>query len=94
MNVILNALPPARLDTPSAALSVLKAFLGRHHIQARVIYWNLLLDRQLSPVEGSTDETHLALLPYLYLIAGQCRDDIARSKINAVIKARLPYWTN
>ena len=80
MNVILNALPPARLDTPSAALSVLKAFLGRHHVQTRVIYWNLLLDRLLPPLECSTDETHLALLPYLYLIAGQCRDDGPKAK--------------
>ena len=91
MKVILNALPPARLDTPSAALSVLKAFLGHHHIQTRVIYWNLLLDRLLPPFERNTDETHLALLPYLYLIAGQCRDDIAQSKTNAVIKALLPW---
>jgi len=91
LNVILNALPPARLDTPSAALSVLKAFLGRHHIQTRIIYWNLLLDRLLPPVDCSTDETHLALLPYLYLIASQCRDDIAQSKTNAAVKALLPW---
>lgn len=90
MKVILNALPPARLDTPSAALSVLKAFLGHRGIQSRVIYWNLLLDRLLPAFDRNTDETHLALLPYLYLLAGQCQDDIARSKVNAFIKARLP----
>ncbi len=91
MKVILNALPPARLDTPSAALSVLKAFLGHHQIQTDIIYWNLLLDRMLPSFERDSDTTHLELLPYLYLIAEQYQDDIARSKANAVIKARLPW---
>lgn len=91
MKVILNALPPARLDTPSAALSVLKAFLAHHQIETDVIYWNLLLDRLLPPFEHNTDMTHLALLPYLYLIAGQYEDGITQGKTNAVIKGLLPW---
>jgi radical SAM superfamily enzyme YgiQ (UPF0313 family) len=90
LKVILNALPPARTDTPSAALSVLKAFLAHHHIEPSIIYWNLLLDRLLPPFERDTDATHFDLLPYLYLIADEYQDEIAKGKTNAVMKAKLP----
>lgn len=90
MKVILNALPPARLDTPSAALSVLKAFLAHHGIATDLIYWNLLLDRLLPAFERDTDATDLALLPYLYLLAADGQDEIAQAKTNALMKARLP----
>jgi radical SAM superfamily enzyme YgiQ (UPF0313 family) len=90
IEVILNALPPARIDTPSAALSTLKGFLLHHNIQTTVIYWNMLLDKLL-PISGkTTDAIHFDLLPYLYLIAGEYHDDIAKSKANAVLKAQRP----
>jgi radical SAM superfamily enzyme YgiQ (UPF0313 family) len=90
LKVILNALPPARLDTPSAALSVLKAFLTHHGVPAAVIYWNLLLDRLSLAVDGDTDAIDYTLLPYLYLIAEDRGDAVTQSKINAFMKARLP----
>ncbi|MCE5336698.1 MAG: B12-binding domain-containing radical SAM protein [Desulfobacteraceae bacterium] len=90
MKVLLNALPPARIDTPSAALSLLKGFLLHHGIQARVIYWNMLLDRLLPVFERNTNTIHFDLLPYLYWIAERHDDPIAQSKANAVIKAQLP----
>jgi len=90
LNVILNALPPARLDTPSAALSVLKAFLTHHGVPATVIYWNLLLDRLLPAFDRDTDAIDYTLLPYLYLIADDCGDTLTQSKLNAFMKARLP----
>ncbi|MEN6485087.1 MAG: radical SAM protein [Syntrophobacteraceae bacterium] len=90
MKVILNALPPARIDTPSAALSILKSFLEHNGIQAAVIYWNVLLDRLPPPFERNTDEIHYDLLPYLYRIAEDRGDDIAQSRANAVVKAQLP----
>lgn len=88
--VVLNVLPPARLDTPSAALSILKGFLRYRGIPATVVYWNRLFDSLLPPFERNTDTIHFDLLPFLYLIAGEYGDDIARSKANAVIKAELP----
>ena len=90
IKVILNALPPARIDTPSSALSTLKSFLAHHDVPATVIYWNLLLDGLLPSFERTTDAIHLDLLPFIYLIAGECGDDLARSRANAVIKAELP----
>lgn len=90
IKVILNCLPPARVDTPSAALSILKAHLVQHGIETDVLYWNLLLDRVPPHFERNTDAIHLDLLPYLYLIAGEYGDDIAQSKANAYVKARLP----
>ncbi|MBI5552263.1 MAG: radical SAM protein [Desulfobacterales bacterium] len=90
MNVILNALPPARLDTPSAALSVLKAFLAQHAVPTTVIYWNLLLDRLLPAFDRDTDAIDDTLLPYLYLIAEDYGDVVTQSKTNAFMKARLP----
>ena len=90
LKVILNALPPARLDTPSAALSVLKAFLAHHDVPATVIYWNMLLDRLLPAFDRNTDAIDDTLLPYLYLIADDYGDAVTQSKINAFMKARLP----
>lgn len=90
MKVILNCLPPARLDTPSAPLSILKAHLMNNGIDARVIYWNLLLDGILPPFERNTDAIHFDLLPYIYLIAEEQKDDIAQGKANAYVKAELP----
>ena len=92
MKVILNALPPARIDTPSAALSILKSFLLRHDIQATVIYWNILLDHLLPVFERNTNTIYFDLLPYLYRIAGKYGDAIAQSRANAVLKAELPLY--
>jgi hypothetical protein len=89
--VILNALPPARLDTPSAALSILKAFLVHHGIETELIYWNFLLEGLLPAFNRNTDAIHFDLLPYLYLVAGEYGDPIAQSKANAFIKSQLPY---
>jgi radical SAM superfamily enzyme YgiQ (UPF0313 family) len=90
MRVVLNALPPARIDTPSAPLSILMAFLLHHGVATEVIYWNLLLDGLLPDFEKSTDATYLDLLPYLYLIAGKHGDPIAQAKANAYMKSQLP----
>lgn len=90
IKVILNSLPPARIDTPSAALSVLKAFTVQHGVETEVIYWNILLDSVLPAFERNTDTIHFDLLPYLYLIAGEYGDGIAQSKANACMKSQLP----
>lgn len=90
MRVVLNALPPARTDTPSAPLSILKAFLAHHDVKAGIIYWNLLLEGLLPAFERNTDLIHVDLLPYLYLVAGRHGDAIARAKANAYMKSRLP----
>ena len=90
MKVILNALPPARTDTPSAALSILKGFLSHHGIDAAVIYWNILLERLLPPFERTTDMTHFDLLPYLYLISEERGDEVGQARANAMIKSQLP----
>ena len=90
IKVILNALPPARIDTPSAALSVLKAFLAHHNIETTIIYWNMFLDSLLPAFQRDTDAIHFDLLPYLYLISEEYGDEITKSKLNAVMKAQLP----
>ncbi len=91
IRVVLNVLPPSRIDTPSAALSTLKSFLKHHAIDATIVYWNILLDRLLPSFERNTDETHFELLPYLYLISDTYQDEIKKSKANAVMKAQLPF---
>lgn len=90
LKVILNALPPARIDTPSAALSILKAFLASHNIETTIIYWNILLERLLPVFKRDSDAIHFDLLPYLYLICDEYQDDIAKAKANAAVKAQLP----
>jgi len=41
--IILNCMPPSTVGSPSAALSILKAYLCKHGYSVRVIYWNILL---------------------------------------------------
>jgi len=89
--VILNALPPARIDTPSAALSILKAFLLHHGIETGIVYWNLRLDR-LMPASGkNTDMIHYDLLPYLYRISEEYDDGVSKAKANAEMKSLFPF---
>jgi radical SAM superfamily enzyme YgiQ (UPF0313 family) len=92
IKVILNVLPPARIDTPSAAMSVLQAFMVHHNIETRIIYWNILLDQLMPSFGNNSDMIHFNLLPYLYLIAGEHNDDIAQSKANAFIKSQMPLY--
>lgn len=42
-NILLNCSPPGDIDMPSASLSILKAYLEKHHYPAKVIYWNILI---------------------------------------------------
>lgn len=90
MRVVLNALPPARIDTPSAPLSILKAFLLHHDIPADIIYWNLLFDGILPVFERSTDMIEFDLLPCIYVMAGQCNDAVAAARANAWVKSQIP----
>jgi len=41
--IILNCMPPFTVGSPSAALSILKAYLCKHGFSVRIIYWNILL---------------------------------------------------
>jgi len=41
--IILNCMPPFPVGSPSAALSILKAYLCKHGHSVRIIYWNILL---------------------------------------------------
>jgi len=41
--IILNCMPPSTVSSPSAALSILKAYLCKHGYSVRIIYWNILL---------------------------------------------------
>lgn len=73
-------------------MSVLQAFMVHHNIETKIIYWNILLDQLLPAFDKNTDTIHFDLLPYLYWIAGEHNDDIAQSKANAFMKARLPLY--
>jgi len=69
----------------------LKGFLALHRIESTIIYWNLLFDGLMPSFARNTDNTHLYLLPFFYALAEEYRDDIGKSKANALMKARLPF---
>lgn len=77
----------ARIDTPSAPLSIFKAFLLYHKIPAQIICWNLLFDKVFSVLDQNTDVIEFDLLPYIYVIAGRHDDAIARARANAYMKS-------
>lgn len=41
--IILNWMPPAMIELPSPAMSILKRYLENHGLDVEIIYWNLLL---------------------------------------------------
>ena len=84
--IILNFLPPADFNSPSASLSILKSFLNKNNIATDVIYWNFLLDKYMESEKKDSDKifkTNVSLLPFYYIIAEEQKDKTAVKKIES-----------
>ena len=53
--IILNVLPPASVELPSAPLTVLKAFLARHGQKSYIIGWNVMAHKQVKNIKFNLD---------------------------------------
>ena len=85
--IILNYLPPALKNSPSAGLSILKSFLSHNDYQSSIIYWNILLDILLEKEKGKINaldvfiKNTISLFPFLIILAEEYNDKNALDNI-------------
>lgn len=95
--IILNWMPPASINWPSPAMSVLKGYLTYHHYNVDIEYWNLRLNElqyEFRWGEGNSSDnaTNIYLL-YNYLAVTR-KDLGAYQKIKAHLKVLRPQYIN
>ncbi len=78
--IILNYLPPARIDSPSIALSILKSFLTLNGYDVEIKYWNILL-YTFNPDSDQPHSDMLQLAPFLFELSERHRDSEAKNRV-------------
>jgi radical SAM superfamily enzyme YgiQ (UPF0313 family) len=102
--ILLNCTPPARQNTPSISLSVLKSFLARHQRNAKVLYWNYLFGPLFNKYyydmlldEGDFYERDvMQIIPFLSFMAEENADENTTKLMKDYLHAALPrfYFQN
>lgn len=89
MKILLNYLPPARVEIASAGLSALKGFLEENQVESSIIYWNILFHEILQDYESSADIT---LSPFMFFLAEDTNDCVAKNRILAYLQKNIPFY--
>lgn len=96
---MLNCLPPFSTDTPSPAMSILKAYLCKFGYTVKVIYWNILLknletefiwNNHIKSKEKQQDTTIL----YAAYLAVQTKNESLYKEVKAALQRMLPVMLN
>lgn len=95
--IILNWMPPAMIELPSPAMSILKRYLENHGLDVEIIYWNLLLhdlqkDFIWNPHHTLNDKESLYLF-YNY-IAIKRKDKSVQNHIKIILQSIKPQYRN
>lgn len=95
-HIILNWLPPASVQIPSPAHSVIKDYLEQNGIVANIIYWNIKLYDYIhnffnlgKDVDGSDLKQ---LLPFFMYLAIECNDYSIIEGITSYILTEKPQY--
>jgi len=94
--IILNCMPPSTVGSPSAALSILKAYLCKHGYSVRIIYWNILLHNleneftwnKCQNVQGAST------LIYAAYLAVKNNNKSLYNEVKAALQTILPVMLN
>jgi len=94
--IILNCMPPFTVGSPSAALSILKAYLCKHGYSVRIIYWNILLHNleneftwnKCQNVQGAST------LIYAAYLAVKNNNKSLYNEVKAALQTILPVMLN
>jgi radical SAM superfamily enzyme YgiQ (UPF0313 family) len=94
--IVLNCMPPAMPTMASAGLSSLKGFLAHHGLDSEIVYWNIEVFKMMLPYfkklktgqAGVKDS--LFVLPFLYDIALEHKDPVAKSRIHSFFSSLFP----
>jgi len=88
--ILLNWLPPASIDWPSASLSVLKSFLQQNNYFVEIKYWNFIFHDLMKKYETKESRDILELIPFFSTIANECSDKNVIDKIKVVLQYHKP----
>ena len=93
MNILLNCLPPADVNSPSISLSILKKFMVNNGIDTKIKYWNFLLSLMSGYVE--TEDTEIRILPFLSILNDRDNNVKGNNRIISLLQKLDPtYKTN
>lgn len=88
--ILLNWLPPASIEWPSAPLSVLKSFLEQYNYSVEIKYWNFIFHDLMSKYETKGSRDILELIPFISAIAYDLSDKNIIDKIKIVLQYHRP----
>lgn len=91
MKVILNYLPPGRIDQPSSSLSILQSFLKHKEIDTKTIYWNILM-LPLTFYYENSHEVFRNIFPFLADIADDFNDLKVRKRLVSYLQTLKPFF--
>lgn len=86
--VLLNCMPPAHTQMPSASLNILKCVLKKHGFDSEIKYWNIILEKTLCKLSPYFDQELYELvriLPFIYSLTFNYKDKSAINKIKGFI---------
>lgn len=94
--IILNWSPPASINIPSPAHSILKSWLEKHDYTVSVLYWNLYFHIQQSEFLfydlsiSSAEDNKMCL--YLNYIAFENKDNFLYNNVKSIIQGHNPTY--
>jgi radical SAM superfamily enzyme YgiQ (UPF0313 family) len=90
MKILLNALPPADIHTPSISLSILKKFMNEKGVDTQIKYWNFLLSPMLDYVDS--EDTEVRLLPFLSILNDRNKNEKGNKRILSFLQKLQPEF--
>jgi len=98
--IIFHYLPPAKVEMPSPAFSILKSFLNRYDYEVEVIYWNIFLEEIFSSYSDDyfnykneyAEAENLELIPFLSFISDRFQDESSTKRIDAYLERAFPKY--
>lgn len=94
--IILNWSPPASINIPSPAHSILKSWLEKHNYTVSVLYWNLYFHIQQAEFLfydlslSSAEDNKMCL--YLNYIAFESKDTFLYNNVKSIIQGHNPTY--
>jgi len=96
--IILNCMPPFSINTPSPALSILKAYLCKNGYSVRILYWNILLHKLENEFiwykQNTRKGSQHATIIYAAYLAIKTKNEPLYNEIKAVLQTILPIMLN
>jgi radical SAM superfamily enzyme YgiQ (UPF0313 family) len=89
--ILLNWLPPASIDSPSPALSILKSFLEVNHFKVEIKYWNILFHDLMTKYIDSNFE-FISLIPFLSVLGHNYSDEVVKSRLTLFLQKEKPHF--